>query len=294
VKSPTQIEAIDKSWNWVVETPVEIQGGKLVPGAEGHRHYQPLKENTALFLEFAQTPPTESGILAFANQYGMLGYDESVKGFKARRAGESFARWASRMVGSDVESVEEWVKQIGLMRDAVNLWQALEQGKNGKDSLLQLWAKRWRPLRTPAAKERARQDALLAPELIEGLANRQCTTTEVIQNCRAFLLTTCNAALQKCPASATLFETRDGDFQITFRPTGLLAAMWLQFAQAIADNYEIKICRGCGKPFQTGPGASRRAGATTCKDSCRQRAWQKDQKEKEASETRKEKHAKKR
>src|SRR5207248_2238099 len=41
-----------------------------LPGA---RVYDPLRDHHALFREFAATPPTPEGVLAFAGQYGALG-----------------------------------------------------------------------------------------------------------------------------------------------------------------------------------------------------------------------------
>src|ERR1700752_1553495 len=39
----------------------------------GIRRYDPLQEETSLFRRFADTPPTEEGILQFTRQYGRLG-----------------------------------------------------------------------------------------------------------------------------------------------------------------------------------------------------------------------------
>src|SRR5262249_10502563 len=46
------------------------------------RHYEPLKEYTGLFRTFAKVEPTKEGILAFANQFGVLGAGPTVEGFK--------------------------------------------------------------------------------------------------------------------------------------------------------------------------------------------------------------------
>jgi hypothetical protein len=62
----------------------------------------------------------------------------------------------------------------------------------------------------------------------------------------------------------------DDHQRIVFQPTNLLAAIWLQFARAVTEEYPLRICEGCGEYFQVGPG--RRAHTKTCKDRCRQRA----------------------
>ena len=64
--------------------------------------------------------------------------------------------------------------------------------------------------------------------------------------------------------------TPDNHQRVIFRPSNLLAALWLQFAQAVTGEFQLKTCEGCGKYFQVGPGG-KRADATTCSDACRQR-----------------------
>jgi hypothetical protein len=59
--------------------------------------------------------------------------------------------------------------------------------------------------------------------------------------------------------------------RIVFVPKNLLAAMWLQFAQAVTGEYQLRECKGCGEYFQIGPGA-RRGQTKTCSSRCRQRA----------------------
>lgn len=59
--------------------------------------------------------------------------------------------------------------------------------------------------------------------------------------------------------------------RLVFVPTNLLAAMWLQFAQAVTGEYPLRTCEGCGEVFQVGKGA-RRIDAKTCGEArCRQR-----------------------
>src|SRR4051812_24736651 len=47
----------------------------LIPVSLRFRTYEPLRDHTALFREFASTPSTLQGIQAFANKYGSLGND---------------------------------------------------------------------------------------------------------------------------------------------------------------------------------------------------------------------------
>jgi hypothetical protein len=63
--------------------------------------------------------------------------------------------------------------------------------------------------------------------------------------------------------------TPDYHQRIIFQSSNLLAAVWMQFAQAVTGEFQLKRCEGCGTYFQVGPGG-RRADATTCGDKCRQ------------------------
>lgn len=60
-----------------------------------------------------------------------------------------------------------------------------------------------------------------------------------------------------------------GVWQLQLRPPTLLDAIWLQFAQAITSNAELRTCGHCGKWFEAGQGSDRRAGAKFCSDECR-------------------------
>src|SRR5262249_40435778 len=84
--------------------------------------YFPLREYTGLFLAFAETPPTEEGILEFANKFGALGrasrfadgpeppHDE--QGRPTRPVGEPF---------------ELWRQQISDLQQAAELWRMCQE-----------------------------------------------------------------------------------------------------------------------------------------------------------------------
>lgn len=60
--------------------------------------------------------------------------------------------------------------------------------------------------------------------------------------------------------------------RIVFRPKNLLSVLWIQFAQALTEELQMRQCGFCGEYFQVGPGGSR-DDARYCKDVCRVRAW---------------------
>jgi hypothetical protein len=71
-------------------------------------------------------------------------------------------------------------------------------------------------------------------------------------------LTRIDAALVTDPA------TKSPRLQLTVRD--LLAALWIQLAQAVSSGAAIKQCKQCGELFETGPGTGRRADAEFCSD----------------------------
>jgi len=60
-----------------------------------------------------------------------------------------------------------------------------------------------------------------------------------------------------------------GAWQLRLRPPTLLAAIWLQFGQALTSNATHRSCANCGTWFKAGVGATRRADAKYCSDRCR-------------------------
>lgn len=60
----------------------------------------------------------------------------------------------------------------------------------------------------------------------------------------------------------------DGRAVLRIRPTSLIGAMQLQFAQAISTGLDIRNCDHCGKLFETGGGGRTRK-ARFCSDRCR-------------------------
>lgn len=56
------------------------------------------------------------------------------------------------------------------------------------------------------------------------------------------------------------------EFTIAYVVNSLLSGLWLQFAYAVAQDRQLKVCRRCGSFFEAGPGTGRRADAEFCSD----------------------------
>ena len=81
------------------------------------RVYEPFREFSGLFRDFASTAPTQDGILAFADRFGRLGCDRAYND-------EEFADppRKSPLADFDGEPVDTWLENIRSMRRLVDLW----------------------------------------------------------------------------------------------------------------------------------------------------------------------------
>jgi hypothetical protein len=227
-----------------------------------------------VFLEFAELE-TEGDIKVFADKYGDL-----------------FNHWediSTRLDGTDIltRSLSEWCTEIGDMRTLVKLWHDTKEPN------------------IPALKElvhitlEGAEYVISTPKFptrIQRLTGVQSFSGkpidfppyDVLLPARCALQMEINRRLTEVERIRTnpvlTWTTAGGDQQrLVFKPSNLLAAMWLQFAQAVTERLGVKQCLYCGEYFQVGPGA-RREDARFCKDSCRAQKWSKDKKLEKAAE----------
>ena len=236
MKTTTNFETFNFQWK-VFTDGYEWRGDQLWDKGKHTRFYQPLREHTALFMEFAQIKPTKAGILKFVHQYGTLRLPPA-----PARGSFSLPRRQTN------DTLKDWREAIGTLRAVLWKWQQIANLFPSE------------PLQTfglMLSSNRRPPDS----RWIEHPTFGDITEFWLILN----------RLLQSHPTHVRILPTVNGDWQLVFEPKDLLGAIWLQLAQAVAGNYSIKICRGCGKPFQVG-GGNRRADATTCNDTCRQRA----------------------
>src|SRR5687767_4947630 len=92
---------------WAVEGRDELTPSLLVetPGRDQtRRSYAPLRDVSGLFRHFAEVPPTNEGVVEFANQYGCLG----VGTFFTTASGTQ----ETRMFGRMGETLERWTREV--------------------------------------------------------------------------------------------------------------------------------------------------------------------------------------
>ena len=230
------------------------------------RVYYPLKK-AGLFAEFAELKPKRDAILQFANRYGDLGADTD---------GDLLVEGGRFKVGSKLTT---WKNEIGDMNALVSLWKAKQQRSSNKLESVMKWVKGVISYRISTPRGTIEQ-VLAHPDTDRVLLER-FRPGDLLQPARYALQREINKRLDRtrtvpqliwCPGDMLeegTFEP-DGIQRVVFQPSSLLAAMWLQFAQAVTGEFQLRRCEVCGKYFQLGPGG-RRADAITCGDACRQR-----------------------
>lgn len=233
---------------------------RLEPG-KGFRLTEPRKE---MFAEFARLDPTQDSIRGFADKYGELLDRHGTEDRVAHDDGTA----------SGGASLKRWQSEIEDMRVLFDLWDNIQ---NHRIAVLKKVV-RWEKTKDGDSSvsyliktSRRTRDQMLAHSKLtrSSLLIRFADDRGVLLAARCALREEINLRLSEHPTVPSLAWTPDYDERIIFKPPHLLAAMWLQFAQAVTGEFGIKQCL-CGRFFQTGPGG-RRADADTCSPACRQR-----------------------
>jgi hypothetical protein len=234
-------------------------GGKLVlterpprSGAVGIRQYAPLKEQPALFRTFANLPvDNREELLDFANQFGNLGKTAE-------------------------ETLEFWIQEINALYHATTLWDMV---RNNDLAALQA-CMRW------DEGEYAEDGSVIHPrrwyhEFSPGTPRHWAGTVEglgpepgnMALAARFLVQQRVNMRLMQTSLHL-LYDQALGRTKFHIIPLHLLAAMWLQFAEAITGNKQYKMCKDweCGKWFEISPD-ERTARRVFCGEPCKSRDY---------------------
>lgn len=280
------------AFNWLVDE----QGYEWVQGLDSEprlvacwrsegpesrlRIYAPLKEQR-LFLKFAAVKPQRADIQHFANRYGTL-FNYYSDGTAVQRAPGAYR--TAQLHGT---SLRKWKWEIGYMRALVDIWKATKAArKNVLKGVISWDRKDMVSYKIELPLGMSSQTILAAHSVNQYLLTR-FRSGDVLKPARYLLQAEINKRIADINSSNHLaivprlvwcpgpridgFTKPDHHQRIIFEPTNLLAAMWLQFARAVTEEYQLQMCEGCGEYFQVGKGA-RRMHTKTCSSRCRQRA----------------------
>jgi hypothetical protein len=228
----------------------ELEGMRsltTVKSGQGYSEYAPLADYPSLFLTFSLTEETEAGILAFANQYGILGIGSIFRG--------SF---------EPQEWFSSWVDQVRGMRTFVARWRDLLN--KGSAAPEQGWDALRADVRSLLGKT-----ALSAIMGLPG-ADRGDSVHQRLE-------TSLKKEMERIFAYFQVTRASHGGNSIhEAGAANLLNALWLQFDDIIARKAELRQCLTCGSWIVVSPD-QRRSDARYCKEACRVRAYKERKKE---------------
>jgi hypothetical protein len=257
------------------------------------RTYKPLKELSALYRNFAETPGTPEGVLAFANQYGMLFREAKRKRYLSPAQRDVLAPFGDNFRRAEcVELVDDWVRQIRFAAETVELWGMATNQENDKLRRKIRWEGRravhYVPTRADVFEyvsgdtlsEMLSAPAVTDPESRFLIASAEknpeaFSKLEPGERVRPALLRVIEHVNRELPGHTApgLFWNHQAD-QIVFQemPLSLLGAIYLQLAHAVARNRSSRRCEVCSRWFELDP-AKTRVDRRTCSNTCRTKSY---------------------
>lgn len=252
-----------------------LPAGLLGWGGHLGRPYFPFRDQAALFRNFADTQPTQEGVLEFANQYGLLGFASRTVELNDGKADYKAA----------AEPLSDWVRAIGELGTVVEVWDLAEQGDEKALSQRIKWDRLptnkmlsafwFDGVSGTVTKERSWEATYEPgqPRRVEGEIG------DSIIAAKSFVQDRINDHFNKLGVRTGLdwdSDLRRSVFSI--RPPHLLGALWVQFALAISGGWKHRRCRYCNTWFEVSPEHSGfRTNRLYCQTNCRIREARKRQ-----------------
>lgn len=158
-----------------------------------------------------------------------------------------------------MESLSTWFQQIDRMARATTLWSALKDADLKQLKEVIKWRKR------PYSVEYA-GDTIIASKTINQDRLERMEYGNLTWPAWFYLQDKLNVGLQTI--APRLLWDASNEIRLFDVPDTLLAAMWLQFAQAVSGKRRYQQCGWCKQNFELTPGVGR-ADKKHCSPSCR-------------------------
>ena len=229
--------------------------------------YSPLQDQSGLFRQFADTPPTQEGILGFARKYGRLGGDAEEGIFLPTGDPKSYVPMRG-------ERLSTWHHQIRIMHQAINLWDLAQAGDVRGLSSFITWKGPDTVERRLEGKDIDHETIAsweISPELLH-----QFRPGDLIQPALVATQRMINRALRASPR--LLWNHKQARLDLHIVPDSLLDALWFQFARAVDGNRSYRRCAACRTWFEISPDTAR-VTRIYCSNACRSKAYRKRQTE---------------
>lgn len=219
------------------------------------RRYAPLREERALFKEFAAIE-SAADVLRFANQYGALGGDAEV-------LIDLPFNQASALV-SVGELLDTWVSEAATMRELISLWEMATDGRKAALGEFIWWT------RNTVEYRSGRSRSVIAHSTLTRDLFRQLRPDEPVPPAFEYLRRAINEHLKGRASPRLISSVEPTRLRLSIVPSSLIGALWLQFSLAVDGDKTYRVC-ACGQWFEVSPEV-KRADAKFCSDPCRKRA----------------------
>jgi hypothetical protein len=217
---------------------------RLEPVLNEFQDYEPFKQ-PGLFRTFAILDPTKDAILGFANRYGHLGDDaEFPDDHPAPRDLDP------ELDADELRFVPEEERSLPI-RD----WCRRERFYYSLPEPMSRWTRAIESMRRCVEKWDQFRDGALDRSGVDNL----------LEEINEQLVFQVELMLRPRERSPNLFT-------IEYVPRHLLAALWIQMAQAVAENKSLRECPGCGRWFEWSSKGYLRS-RHYCKDACKSQAY---------------------
>ena len=239
---------------------IEVPGGETI-------EYQPLEDNTMLFLEFADVDLNDWGgesITAFVNEYGPLTEDVFVSKLLDEEALSNIspAEIMERMTegvfgtGDSLNYFQQEIREMSLITQVLESWKeinrkslhALRSYEVGSDWIDFQFVDgafhvgKWRDFDSSAfIRNRIEGAFLTINDVYE-------SKRDIFLAAQTMLTVWENAKLGELVIKPQLSQDDKGEIRPYLVPENLLTAMWVQLYQATVGETRFKRCAICGEP----------------------------------------------
>ena len=232
--------------------------------------YNPLRHEKSLFIKFANTRPEPEEILIFANQYGLLGKSVGIV--------SDTSLPGSIMVGQEGstkqplgrgELLGTWQAEIAQMNSVFEVWELVNAEDTDKLKNFFHWDDQ-----NSVSYSKDGGCGIIASKEVHPERLERMQLGDLIVPAKYYIQGQINEYLVKAVHPQLLWNINKTptELELFHVPTGLIGALWLQFAQAIHGDKSFHYCDQCGAVFELDPRMKGRAGRKFCSNSCRTKA----------------------
>jgi hypothetical protein len=257
-------------------------GRPIGTGSFRARRYEPLSAFSGLFRVFADTEPTRDGVKAFADRFGPLGPDV------AKQIPLDDLRTAKGAPLGSGEPLHAWSNEILMMRFAIDIWEAARTGDVDRLERVVFWTEDGSAVHilshpelaeghSPEPPVRVERALIAGAQLGDGVLER-FVPGDLVGPALRYVQNTINRQPEGRASPRLLWDAKRERLGLYLMPTGLVGALWLQFARAVERDSQFRQCAECGIWFELAPGTAR-ADKLYCSTPCRTKAYRKRQAE---------------